>query len=120
MSTRGTSNIYQLPKRIWAFLLFIPFYAYEMLISSAVLAYDILRPQKTFKHGIVAYKLDLKSDTAILAFINLISMTPGSLSVDLSPDRKTLYIHSMYLDDPELFKLKVKQNFEKRIKDVFE
>ncbi|MDD4373009.1 MAG: Na+/H+ antiporter subunit E [Bacteroidales bacterium] len=120
MSQSKPSIFKRLPGKLWAFLKFIPFYALEMILSSSILANDILRPKKDFKHGIVAYKLDLKSETAILAFVNLISMTPGSLSVDLSPDRKILYIHSMYLEDPEKFMRDVKLNFEKRIREVFE
>lgn len=120
MTQSKTFNIKRLPRRVWTFLKFVPFYAIEMILSSTILAYDILRPKKTFKHGIVAYKLDLKTDTAILAFINLISMTPGSLSVDLSADRKILFIHSMYLDDPEEFIKNVKLTFEKRIIKIFE
>jgi len=91
-----------------------------MIVSSSILAYDILRPKQSFRHGIVAVDLDLKSDTALLAFINLVSMTPGSLSVDLSADRKKLYVHSMYLDNPEEFVEELKANFEKRIKEIFE
>lgn len=120
MSKKRNFTLKSLPRRIWAFVKFIPFYAREMILSSSILAYDILRPQQSFRHGIVAVDLDLQSDTAILAFINLVSMTPGSLSVDLSSDRKKLYVHSMYLEDPEGFVKDLKANFEKRIKEIFE
>jgi len=57
---------------------------------------------------------------AILALVNLVSMTPGSLSVDLSTDRKVLFIHSMYLEDEDAFIEKIKHDFENRIKKIFE
>lgn len=113
-------KIISIPLRIFRFILFIGFYFKELFVSSILLAWDIVRPHKSFKHGIVGIDLDLKSDTAIIALSNLLSMTPGSLSVELSPDRKRLYVHSMYLEDPEAFKLKVKNTFEKKIKQIFE
>jgi multicomponent Na+:H+ antiporter subunit E len=114
------TKISSLPLRIFRFILFIGFYFKELFVSSLLLAWDIVRPRKSFKHGIVGIDLDLKSDTAIIALTNLLSMTPGSLSVELTPDRKRLYVHSMYLDDPEAFKLKIKNSFEKKIKQIFE
>ena len=106
--------------RIFDVLLFVLFYLKELVVSSSVLAYDVVRPRKSFKHGIVAVPVDVKSDTVLLALINLISMTPGSLVVDLSPDKKILFVHSMYLDDEEEFKRRLKYDFERRIKKVFE
>lgn len=113
-------KISSLPLRIFRFILFIGFYFKELFVSSLLLAWDIVRPYKSFRHGIVGIDLDVKSDTAIIALSNLLSMTPGSLSVELTPDRKRLYVHSMYLDDPEAFKLKIKNSFEKKIKQIFE
>jgi multicomponent Na+:H+ antiporter subunit E len=107
-------------RRLWAILKFIPFYIWEMIISSLALAYDILRPKKSFHHGIVAVEIDIHSETALLALINLASMTPGSLVVAISSDRKTLYIHTMYLENPKAFKAEFKKNFENRIKEIFE
>ncbi len=74
--------------RIFDVLLFVLFYFKELIVSSSILAYDVVRPRKSFKHGIVAVPIDIKSDTALLALINLISMTPGSLVVDLTRDKK--------------------------------
>ena len=49
---------------------------------------------------------------AVLA--NLITMTPGTLSLDVSPDRKTLYVHAMYINDPEALRCDIKENLERR------
>jgi multicomponent Na+:H+ antiporter subunit E len=51
---------------------------------------------------------------------NLLSMTPGSLLVEYSAERKKLYIHSMYLHDIEAFRQKIKTQFEQPIKAIFE
>jgi len=114
------SRFWRFVVRVFDVLLFILFYLKELVVSSSVLTYDVVRPRKSFKHGIVAVPIDVKSDTVLLALINLISMTPGSLVVDLTPDKKTLFVHSMYLDDAEEFKRRLKHDFERRIKKVFE
>ena len=51
---------------------------------------------------------------------NLISLTPGTLSVDVSTDRSTLYIHAMNVDDPAALRREIKDGFERLIKEVVE
>jgi multicomponent Na+:H+ antiporter subunit E len=106
--------------RIFRFILFIMFYFKEMFLASIMLAWDIVRPRKTFSHGIVGVDLELTNDTAIIALVNLISMTPGSLSVELTQDKKRLYIHAMYLEDQAKFKARIKNTLEMKIKQIFE
>jgi multicomponent Na+:H+ antiporter subunit E len=106
--------------RVFRVILFTLFYFKELLLASILLAWDIVRPRKTFSHGIVGVDLDLTNDTAIIALVNLISMTPGSLSVELTQDKKRLYIHAMYLEDPVKFKARIKNKLERKIKQIFE
>ena len=70
------------------------------------------------KPGIVAIPLDAKTDLEITFLANLITLTPGTLSLDCSEDRKTLYIHSMYIDDLEKFRAEIKNTLEKRLLEV--
>ena len=51
--------------------------------------------------AIIIMPLDVKTDAGILLVANLISLTPGTLSLDVSEDRKNLKIHAMFADDPE-------------------
>jgi multicomponent Na+:H+ antiporter subunit E len=106
--------------RFLRFLAFVLFYLKELVVSSTLLARDILRPNPGFCHGIIAIETDLKNDTSIIALSNLLSMTPGSLLVEYSAERKKLYIHSMYLHDIEAFRQKIKTQFEQPIKAIFE
>ena len=62
--------------------------------------------------------LSAESDMEILLVANLISLTPGTLSVDLSDDRRTLYVHVMFLDDPDQFRQSIKVGLERRILEV--
>jgi len=106
--------------RLIRLLVFMVYYFKELVLSSLYVAYDIMTPKNLMKPGIVEVPIDLKSDTAIIALANLISMTPGSLTVDMSPDKKKLYIHAMYLHDREKFIRKTKTELEDRIRLIFE
>ncbi len=106
--------------RFLRLLVFMVYYLKELVLSSLYVAYDIMTPTDLMKPGIVEVPIDLKTDTAIIALVNLISMTPGSLTVDMSPDKKKLYIHAMYLHDKEKFIQKTKSELEHRIRLIFE
>ena len=64
--------------------------------------------------------LDAKGDTEILLVASLISLTPGTLSLDVSPDRKTLYVHGMFVEDPEALKQELKQGMERSVIEAME
>ena len=59
-----------------------------------------------------------RTDAEITLFSNVVSLTPGSLSLEVSPDRSTLYVHAMFLDDPEVFRRELKQGFERRVLEL--
>jgi multicomponent Na+:H+ antiporter subunit E len=106
--------------RVFRSVLFIFYYLKELILSSLYVAYDIITPKDLMKPGIVEVPVDLKNDTAIIAFANLISMTPGSLTMDMSADKKKIYVHAMYLHDKEEFIRKMKGELERKIAEIFE
>lgn len=106
--------------RVFRALLFVFYYLRELVVSSLYVAYDIITPKDLMKPGIVEVPVDLKNDTAIIAFANLISMTPGSLTMDMSPDKTKIYVHAMYLHDKEAFIRKMKNELEHKIAQIFE
>ena len=59
--------------------------------------------------------LSARRDGEILLVAGLISLTPGTLSLDVSPDRKTLYLHAMFVDDPDALRQELKQGMERRV-----
>ena len=71
----------------------------ELLLSNLKVAYDVLTPTHHMRPGVIAVALEAKLDGEITILANLISLTPGTLSLDVSSDRKVLYIHVMYLTD---------------------
>ncbi len=106
--------------RIFRLILFIGYYLKELVVSSLYVAYDIITPKDLMRPGFVEVPIDLKNETAVIALVNLISMTPGSLTVDMSPDKKKIYIHAMYLFDKDAFIRKIKNELEDRIRLIFD
>jgi multicomponent Na+:H+ antiporter subunit E len=65
--------------------------------------------------GIIAVPLDATGDGEIVLLAALINLTPGSVALDISPDRKTLYVHSMYVDSTEAARAEIKDGYERRV-----
>lgn len=79
------------------FLAFALFYLKEVVSANLKLAADIVTPRSHAKPGFVVLPLEPMTDMQLLLLTNLISMTPGTLSFDLSQDRSRLLLHVMYL-----------------------
>jgi len=93
-------------------------FLYELVRANIRLALDVATPRFQMKPGIVAVPLDATEDGQILLLTMLINTTPGSVALDVSPDRKTLYVHVMYMDSPDAAREEIKQGFERRVLDV--
>lgn len=104
--------------RILRLTAFFFWYIWKIAESSIILSYEILLPALRVKQAIIRLNTNLEKDIQVMAMFNLASMTPGTVCMDISDDRKTIYIHLMYVRDPqknidELYKL------ERYIKRVF-
>jgi multicomponent Na+:H+ antiporter subunit E len=97
------------------------FYVWELAVSSVRVAIDVLRPRLRMEPAVVGVPLDARTDVEITVLTNLISLTPGTLGLEVSPDRRTLYVHAMHLEDgdPERLRQTLKQQFERRVLRVF-
>ncbi|MGS4946317.1 Na+/H+ antiporter subunit E [Meridianimarinicoccus sp. RP-17] len=96
------------------------FFAWDLIKSSISVAAAVLLPGRVTQSGIIDMPLDVKSDVEILLVANLISLTPGTLSLDVSEDRKTLHIHAMFAADPEAEVQGLKDGMERMVRRVFE
>lgn len=99
-------------------LKFLFYFIKELIKANLIVAYDIITPKDYMKPGIVAIPLDAKTDLEITLFANLITLTPGTLSLDVSNDKKTLYVHGLYVKDVESFRKELKEGLEKRLLEV--
>ena len=94
---------------------FAVYFIYELVKSNIQVAVDVVTPPFYMKPGIVAVPLDAKTDAEIGLLANLITLTPGTLSLDVAEDRSVLYVHVMYLLDEKQFIEDIKNGFERRL-----
>lgn len=111
-SNNNSRKYFRLLPRLFVFILF---FIYELLKANLQVAADVITPKFYMEPGIVKVPLDAKTDLEITSLANLISLTPGTLSLDVSDDKKVLYVHAMYVDDKEQFISKIKNGFEKKL-----
>jgi multicomponent Na+:H+ antiporter subunit E len=97
---------------------FLGFYVVEIFRANLRVAADVVTPRHRSRPGIVAVPLDARTDAEITVLANLLTMTPGSLSMDVSDDRRVLYVHAMFVEDPDEFRREVKENFERRVLEM--
>jgi multicomponent Na+:H+ antiporter subunit E len=102
-----------------ALLLLIALFIKELVLSAFKVAKLVLSPRMNIKPGIFAYPLKVDRDFEITLLANLITLTPGTLSVDVSDDRRTLFVHGMDCSDPEQARRDISQGFERRILEAF-
>jgi multicomponent Na+:H+ antiporter subunit E len=105
-------------RTIYALRLVI-FFAWELLLANFRVAADVLRGNR-IEPAVVAIPLDVTSDGEILLLSMLINITPGSVTIDLSDDRQTLYVHVMHMKSPDETRREIKDGFERRVKLLFE
>lgn len=105
-------------RRIPLLLRFAWFFLWNLVRSSFRVAREVVTPRLTMRPGVVAVPLDVKSDAAITLLANLITLTPGALTLDVSEDRRVLYIHDMVASDPDALRREIKGGFERRVLEL--
>jgi multicomponent Na+:H+ antiporter subunit E len=96
------------------------FFGRELVVANFKVALDVLRPGYRIEPAVIAIPLDVKSDGEILLLSMLINITPGSVTIDLSDDRQTLYVHLMHMKSADRSRQEIKDGFEHRVKLLFE
>ena len=94
-------------------------FLWELVKSSVTVAVIVLSPRRKLRPAIIAYPLDVTTDAEITLLANLITLTPGTLSMDVSDDSKTLYVHAIDAPDPDATIADIKASFERRIERLF-
>ncbi|AHK00778.1 Na+/H+ antiporter subunit E [Rhizobium rhizogenes] len=92
----------------------------ELALSAWKVAVMVTRPKLDVQPGIFAYPLRLTTDFEITLLANLITLTPGTLSVDVSEDKTTLYVHAIDCSNIEAAKNDIRNGFEKKIMEAFQ
>lgn len=87
----------------------------ELIVSNLRVAYEVVSPRHHMTPALLAIELDAKDDLEIILLANMITLTPGNLVVEISEDRKTLFLHAMYAEDVEQVRREVKEGFERAV-----
>lgn len=106
-------------KKIIIFIAFAGFFLRKLAEANLFIAKDLLTPGLLIHPAYLTAPLLLEKDFQILLLANLISMTPGSLAVDINAERKEILVHSMYSADEEKVREEIDE-FQVRIKKLFE
>lgn len=91
---------------------------WELLLSNLAVVRAVLRPKLDIRPGIVAYPLKVRTPSAITWLANLITLTPGTLSLYVSDDLQTLYIHTLNIDDPADVVETIARAFERHLLEL--
>jgi multicomponent Na+:H+ antiporter subunit E len=91
----------------------------QIVVANLKVAAAVVGPRRLWRPALVAVPLDAKTDGQIAALSNFVTLTPGTLSLDVSPDRKTLYVHAMSASSPEEVRRDIKDGFERRVMEAF-
>jgi len=96
-------------------------FVWELMASAVRVAIIVLTPdlKSALRPAIVAFPLSVKSDAEITLLANMITLTPGTLSIDVAEDRSVIYVHVLQLGDREALIAEIANGFERRIAEIF-
>lgn len=98
----------------------VPVVLYDIVVANLIVAALILSPARAPRPHFIELPLDLTDEFAITVLASIITLTPGTLSADLAPDRRHLLIHGLDIDDPETLVASIKARYERPLKEIFE
>lgn len=84
-------------------------FLYDLVASSFAVAADVLRWTPRNRPGVIAAPLEAQSGAEVLTVSSLVTLTPGTLSLDVSEDGRTLWVHAMFVDDPDALRADVRR-----------
>lgn len=111
-----TTRFYLL--RVVAVVNLIYIFSRELILSNISVLKVILAPKLAIKPGIFAFPTELTEAWEITVLSNLITLTPGTLVVEVSDDNRILYVHAMNIDDADEAIDSIRNTFEKAIREV--
>ncbi|WP_310620774.1 Na+/H+ antiporter subunit E [Flexibacterium corallicola] len=106
-------------RRSLSVVILILAFLWELVLAATRVLLITLRPRMNLNPGIIAVPLTVTRDYEITLLANMITLTPGTLSMDISEDRKTLYVHCIDVPDPEETVREIKEGFERMIMEAF-
>ena len=113
-----TFNLYLV--KVWAAIKLILIFLTELIKANIDVIKIVLSPKMTHQPGIIALETELKTDVEVTLLASLISLTPGTVSMDFSKDNRTIYIHSLDCKNKKEVLAGIQNNCERAIMEVTE
>lgn len=111
------SNYFRKVPQVLGFMLF---FLWELVKANLRMMVIVLSPNPPIRPAVVAIPIDVRTDAEIALLANLITLTPGTLYLDVSQDRCVMYVHTMYVEDLDTFRYTIKKGFERRVMEILE
>jgi len=92
----------------------------DILVANAHVARLILGPRSRLRPAFFAFPVTLRGDYPVTLLASIVSLTPGTVSADLSPDRRTLLVHGLDVDDPPSAIARIRERYERLLMEAFE
>ncbi len=109
----------RITRKLPAFLALAVYFVWQLVLANLRMARAVLGRVDRLRPAIIAVPLELETDAEITTLADLITLTPGTLSMDVSTDRKVLYVHVADCEDVGRARREIKQGFERRVREVY-
>jgi multicomponent Na+:H+ antiporter subunit E len=103
---------------IYRALALLAFFLWEVVVSGINVAIEVIRPRMRLRPAVIGIPVAGMSPNGVMLLANLITMTPGTLSLYVDEEAQILYVHSMRVDDVEEFRRTVQASFARRVQEV--
>jgi multicomponent Na+:H+ antiporter subunit E len=97
---RPAARVRQAGRLLW----FAAYFVRELCVANAQVVWDVLTPRSRLQPGIAALRLRTRTDAEVTLIANLVTLTPGTLTLAIARDPDVLYVHGMYARDPDAFR----------------
>lgn len=94
------------------------YFIWTIVIANFRMALAVVSPLDRLNPAIVEVPLDIKGDLAITLLANWITLTPGTLTIEVADDKSSMFVHTYHCTDVEAFRTEMKESFEQRIREL--
>ncbi len=114
---RGSRDSYS--RKLLATIRFLLYLLWELVRANLLVAWWTISPLRRLKPAVILVPLEVElTDAEIATLANVITLTPGTLTLDVTPDRRALLVHCMHAPDHEVVRREIREGFERRLLEV--
>jgi multicomponent Na+:H+ antiporter subunit E len=105
--------------RAFAIVRLVVYFNYELIASNLRVASDVLQPIDRLHPRVVGVPIHVDSELQLAVLSSLVTLTPGTTTLEVSEDRQTLYVHGMNVQDVGELRHRIRSGFERSVREVF-